>query len=145
MPSVIKTAFTKKKSPLSWFSIKFYLFRSFSVKLNLFFDTKNAEGRKLTKEIHKGSQMWRKMLTQNLGLQNLTAFILNLTFNFVSLKIARGLKILRAFVNPLNEWYPVSKKKSWKSVIRFPLFSVHSFVLKVSYYKKKIRTKDKAI
>ena len=46
--------------------------------------------------------MWRKMLMQNFGSQNLTAFIQNLTFNFVSLKIARGRKILRAFVNPLN-------------------------------------------
>jgi len=41
------------------------------------------------------------MLTQNFGSQNLTALIQNLTFNFVSLKIARGRKILRAFVNPI--------------------------------------------
>ena len=56
----------------------------------------------INKGIHKGLQMWRKMLTQNLGSQNLPAFIRNLAFNFVSLKIARGRKILRAFVNPLN-------------------------------------------
>ena len=56
------------------------------------------------KGINKGSQKWRKMLTQNLGSQNLTGFIQNLTFNFVSLKIARGRKILWAFVNTLNEF-----------------------------------------
>ena len=46
--------------------------------------------------------MWRKIGSQNCASQNLTAFIQNLTFDFARLEIARGRKILRAFVNPLN-------------------------------------------
>ena len=42
-----------------------------------------------------------KTLAQNLGSQNLTAFIQNLTFNFARHEIARGRKILRAIVSPL--------------------------------------------